>query len=185
MIRRSYLPQWSHESEITPTAAPVVTGGLRCLWQFQTMTRSILAALLSLCVLAGVARAETVPDLVLARPGDPSPVILPLPAGVTIVECGGEAILNFYCLRTQVAREAAVLSQFSDGILRQGWEVLGEDSENRPFTSIFQRPVQGNECPLLIMFTSDTKAQPMRPPLAPGEVEIQLAKTADIRCIFN
>lgn len=147
------------------------------------MTKLFLATLLSLCV--GLAHAESRRDLVLDTPGDPSPVRLPLRPGVTVVECGGEAILNFYCLRTTGQQEAAVLSEFSAEILAQGWEMLGQDTKSRPFTYMFQRPPQGAECPLLIMFTSDTRTQSIRPPLAAGEIEIQLAKTADIRCIFN
>lgn len=147
------------------------------------MIRLVLAALLTLC--AGAAHAEPRRDLILDRPGDPSPVVLPLPTGVTIVACGGEAILNFYCLRTAADNEAAVLSELSTGILAQGWGSMGQDTKSRPFTYIFERAQRGAGCPLLIMITSDTKTQPGRPALAEGSVEIQLAKTADIRCVFD
>jgi hypothetical protein len=148
-----------------------------------SMIRLALAALFTLC--AGSAYAEPRRTLVLDG-GDGAPVTLPLPAEVTIVECGGEAILNFYCLRTEGAREAAVLSELSAGIVAHGWAMLGEGkTTTRPYTYAFERPRRGSECPLLFMITSDTRTQPGRPSLAAGSVEIQLAKTADIRCIFG
>lgn len=132
----------------------------------------------------GVAHAEP-QQLHLSRPGETAPVTLPLPAGATIVACGGEALLNFYCLRTPEAQESQILSELSAGIRAHGYKTLGEDTTNRPITSIFERPQPGVACPLLVMITSDTKTQPGRPPLAPGTIEIQLAKTADIRCFFD
>ncbi|UPT63087.1 MAG: hypothetical protein M0D54_00460 [Hyphomonadaceae bacterium JAD_PAG50586_4] len=147
------------------------------------MIRTLAAFYLALCF--GVASAEPARDLVLARPNDPSPTTLPLHDGVAIIECDREAILNFYCLRADIAQERAILSDFSDGILRQGWTMLGEDTETRPFTYIFQRPQPGVDCPLLIMITSNTSTQGTRPPLPAGVVEVQLAQTADITCLFD
>jgi len=147
------------------------------------MIRLLSAFLLVLCM--SVAHAEPQQNLVLDRPGDPSPVILPLPAHARITDCAGEAILNFYCLRTGAAHEADVLSNISDGILARGWSILGEDRKSRPFTFIFDRPAPGVACPLLIMMTSNTQTQPGRPVLGEGEIEIQLTKTVDVRCVFG
>jgi hypothetical protein len=147
------------------------------------MIRTIVTLYLALCL--SVASAEPQRDIVLARPSESSPTTLPLQGGVAVIECDREAILNFYCLRADMAQERAILSEFSDGILRQGWTMLGEDTEARPFTYIFQRPQPGVDCPLLIMITSNTSTQGTRPPLPAGVVEIQLAQTADITCLFD
>jgi hypothetical protein len=147
------------------------------------MRRALATIVLAMCL--GAAHADTQRELTLARPGQSSPTILTLSIDATLVECDREAILNFYCLRADASSEAAILSEFSASIERQGWALLGADTENRPITYIFTRPQPGAECPLLIMITSATSTQGSRPPLTAGTIEIQLAQTVDMTCLFD
>lgn len=136
-------------------------------------------------VAIGATQAEPSPELTLIRPGDPEATVLLLPAGATIIECSQESILNFYCLRADALSEAAILASLAEGIVRQGWTVLGADTTNRPYTYIFRRPQMGAPCPLLIMITSATSTQSPRPTLPAEMIEIQLAQTVDMTCLFD
>jgi hypothetical protein len=129
--------------------------------------------------------AEPSPELTLVRPGDTAATVLLLPAGATLIACGAASILNFYCLRADALSETAILASLREGIVRQGWTVLGADTTNRPYTYIFKRPQMGAPCPLLIMITSATSTQSPRPPLPAEMIEIQLAQTVDMTCLFD
>ena len=136
----------------------------------------------ALCFAPTLAAAET--ELRFSRPGETQATTTTLPDGAEIITCDREAILNFYCIRTDIDRDAAVLDAISTSLQHQGWSVLGADTDNRPFTFIFIRSQAETACPLLIMMTSADTTLPGRPPLEAGMVEIQIAQTVDVTCLF-
>ncbi len=124
--------------------------------------------------------------LTLDRPGDATPpVVLPVPDTVSIVACDQFEILNFYCLRTAGDHEIDVLSTLSTGILAQGWTAIGSgDSQEKPLTRFFRAPPTRGECPGLIMIVSGASTG-AGGRLPDGVVEIRIAQTVDIMCLFD
>lgn len=146
------------------------------------MKRRLASLLAALFFAPTLAAAET--ELRFSRPGETQVTTTTLPDGAEIITCDREAILDFYCLRTDINRETGALDAISASLLHQGWAVLGADTDSRPFTFIFTRPQAGTACPFLIMMTSADTTLPGRPALEAGMVEIQIAQTVDVTCLF-
>lgn len=146
------------------------------------MKRRLASLFAALFFSPTLAAAET--ELRFSRPGETQVTTTMLPGGADVITCDREAILNFYCLRADLNREASVLDAISTSLQHQGWAVLGADTKSRPFTFIFTRPQAGTECPFLIMMTSADTTLPERPALETGMVEIQIAQTVDVTCLF-
>jgi hypothetical protein len=152
------------------------------------MRRTAFLASLALFTCAPAAFAAQ-PDaqlaIVIGEGDDKTEIVLPLPTGVTRIECEPEAIMNLHCLRTDASREAEIIDTFAKVITGKGWDLVGEDKKSRPYTVAFKRQQAKGACPSLISIISTLEAPKPQPPIPEGKVDILVVKTFDVTCMFD